>query len=60
MSTEQINRRRYEILLPARYNDGRVVMDECMECFAATKQEVLDRFGAASHSTCFFLSRDGL
>ncbi|HMN30327.1 MAG TPA: hypothetical protein PKE45_19395 [Caldilineaceae bacterium] len=57
-----MNRRRYEILLPARYNDGRVVMDDCMECFAATKEEVLDRFGAFSynpHSLMGVWTQDG-
>lgn len=43
-------KRRYEILLPARYNDGREIMHECMECFPKTQMEVLDRFGALSYS----------
>jgi hypothetical protein len=43
-------RRRYEILLPARYNDGRAVMNECMECFPQTLMEVIDQFGALSYN----------
>lgn len=44
------NKRRYEILLPAQYNDGRVIMHECMECFPKTLMEVTDRFGAFSYN----------
>jgi hypothetical protein len=54
--------RRYEILLPAKFNDGRAVMDECMECFSATLNEVLDRFGAFSynpHSIMGVWTQDG-
>jgi hypothetical protein len=42
--------RRYEILLPSRYNDGRDIMAACMSCFPDTRAEVLDRFGALSYT----------
>lgn len=45
-----MNKRRYEILLPAQYNDGRVIMHECMQCVPQTLMEVLDQFGALSYS----------
>lgn len=41
---------RYEILLPAKYNDGRAIMTECMACFPQTLMEVLDAFGALSYN----------
>lgn len=43
-------KQRYEILLPAKYNDGRAIMTECMECFPHTLMEVLDQFGALSYN----------
>lgn len=43
-------KRRYEILLPAKYNDGRAIMHECMACFPTTLMAVLDQFGAFSYS----------
>jgi hypothetical protein len=43
-------KRRYEILLPARYNDGREVMQVCMECFPKTLMAVSDQFGAFSYN----------
>ncbi|MEZ4869268.1 MAG: hypothetical protein R3C14_48545 [Caldilineaceae bacterium] len=45
-----MQKRRYEILLPAQYNDGREIMHECMACFPQTLMEVLDQFGALSYS----------
>jgi len=45
-----MNKRRYEILLPTQYNDGRNVMDECIVCFPQTLMEVLDQFGAFSYT----------
>jgi hypothetical protein len=45
-----MSKRRYEILLPARYNDGRDVMRVCMECFPKTLMEVSDQFGAFSYN----------
>ena len=45
-----MQKRRYEILLPAQYNDGRTIMDECMACFPQTLMEVLDQFGALSYT----------
>ncbi|MEZ4727712.1 MAG: hypothetical protein R3E79_11330 [Caldilineaceae bacterium] len=41
---------RYEILLPAKYNDGRAIMSECMACFPKTLMEVLEAFGALSYN----------
>lgn len=43
-------KRRYEILLPSRYNDGRSVMEVCMTCVAGTLTQVLDRFGAFTYT----------
>ncbi len=40
--------RRFEVLLPLRFNDGRDVPGEWM---AAAVLEVVDRFGAASYET---------
>lgn len=48
--TATVAKRRYEILLPARYNDGRDVMQACMTCFARTLGDVLDQFGAFSYT----------
>jgi len=45
-----MNKRRYEILLPAKYNDGRAIMHECMACFPQTLMEVTDQFGALSYN----------
>lgn len=45
-----MQKRRYEILLPTQYNDGRTIMDECMVCFPQTLMEVLDQFGALSYT----------
>ena len=38
--------RRYEILLPSRFNDGREVVATCMACLPDTLMEAADRFGA--------------
>jgi hypothetical protein len=43
-------KRRYEILLPAKYNDGRSIMQVCMECFPHTLMEVIRQFGALSYN----------
>lgn len=43
-------KRRYEILLPANYNDGRDVMQVCMACFPQTLMAVADQFGAFSYN----------
>jgi hypothetical protein len=43
-------KRRYEILLPAKYNDGRDVMQVCMDCFPQTLMAVTDQFGAFSYN----------
>jgi len=41
--------RRFEVLLPSQFNDGRDVMQACMECFPATLMDVVGRFGALSY-----------
>jgi hypothetical protein len=38
--------RRYEVLLPARFNNGHEVVETCMRCLPDTLMEVVDRFGA--------------
>jgi hypothetical protein len=38
--------RRYEILLPAEFNDGRLVADACPRCLPDSLKEVADTFGA--------------
>ena len=40
--------RRFEVLLPAQFNDGQDVTQVCMRCLPDTLMEVLDRFGALS------------
>ena len=44
-----MRKRRYEILLPKSYNDGRQIMQVCMECFPQTLMQVADQFGALSY-----------
>ncbi len=44
-----MRKRRYEILLPKKFNDGREVMHVCMECFPHTLMQVADQFGALSY-----------
>jgi hypothetical protein len=39
-------KRRYEILLPAEFNDGRLVADACPRCIPDSLGEVIDSFGA--------------
>lgn len=43
-----MRKRRYEILLPAKYNDGRSIQAECMTCFPQTFAEVVSESGALS------------
>jgi hypothetical protein len=38
--------RRYEILIPAEFNDGRLVADACPRCVPDSLADVLTRFGA--------------
>lgn len=45
-----LHKRRYQILLPARFNDGREVMHVCMRCVPDTLAEVLGRFGALTYA----------
>ena len=40
--------RRFEILLPAVFNDGDDVADTCMRCFPETLMSVVEQFGALS------------
>src|SRR6478735_10255428 len=41
-----MTKRRYEILLPAEFNDGRLVADACPLCIPDSLAEVSDTFGA--------------
>jgi len=41
-----MTKRRYEILLPAEFNDGRLVADACPLCIPDSLSEVSDTFGA--------------
>jgi hypothetical protein len=41
-----MRKRRYEILLPAAFNDGRLVADACPRCIPDSLSEVIDNFGA--------------
>jgi hypothetical protein len=39
-------KRRYEILLPAEFNDGRLVADRCPRCLPESLAEAANVFGA--------------
>jgi hypothetical protein len=39
-------KRRYEILLPAEFNDGRLITDACPRCLPDSLSEVISNFGA--------------
>jgi hypothetical protein len=41
-------KRRYEILLPAKFNDGRLVADACPRCVPDSLSEVIETFGAVT------------
>lgn len=41
-----MSKRRFEILLPAEFNDGRLVADACPRCVPDSPAEVVDSFGA--------------
>ena len=41
-----MHKRRYEILLPAEFNDGRLVAEACPRCIPDSLSEVFDSFGA--------------
>jgi len=41
-----MGKRRYEILLPGEFNDGRLVADACPRCIPDSLSEVFDTFGA--------------
>jgi hypothetical protein len=41
-----MHKRRYEILLPAAFNDGRLVADACPRCLPDSLSEAIDIFGA--------------
>ena len=40
--------RRYEVLLPSTFNDGRAIAETCLRCVPETLMEVIERFGAVS------------
>ena len=40
---------RFEVLLPAQFNDGRDAMRACMAYFPATLMDVVGRFGTVAH-----------
>ena len=46
MGKSDIPKRRYEVLLPAEFNDGRLVADACPLCIPESLSEVSDTFGA--------------
>ena len=46
MGKSDVPKRRYEILLPAEFNDGRLVADACPLCIPDSLSEVSDTFGA--------------
>jgi hypothetical protein len=41
-----MGKRRYEILLPAEFNDGRLIADACPRCLPDSLSEVIANFGA--------------
>jgi hypothetical protein len=41
-----MSKRRYEILLPAEFNDGRLVADACPQCVPDSMTSAVDSFGA--------------
>jgi hypothetical protein len=41
-----VDKRRYEILIPTEFGDGRLVADDCPRCLPDSLAEVADRFGA--------------
>jgi len=41
-----MGKRRYEILLPVEFNDGRLIADACPRCLPDSLSEVIDNFGA--------------
>jgi hypothetical protein len=43
-----VAKRRFEILLPAEFNDGRLVADACPRCLPDSVAEVLGTFGAVT------------
>ena len=48
--TPVMPKRRYEILLPAEFNDGRLVADACPLCIPDSLSEVSDTFGALTRT----------
>lgn len=45
-----VTKRRYEILLPIRHNDGRSILVQDTQTLQQTLRDVIDRFGAMSYS----------
>jgi len=43
-----MRRRRYEILLPAAFNDGRLIAEDCPSCLPTSIAEIVDTFGAVT------------
>jgi len=44
--TARYGKRRYEILLPTEFNDGRLIADACPRCLPDSLSEVISNFGA--------------
>jgi hypothetical protein len=44
-----MRKRRYEILLPAEFDDGRLVADACPRCVPDSLAEVIQHFGAFTY-----------
>lgn len=45
-----MTKRRYEILLPIRHNDGRSILVQDTQTLQQTLRDVIERFGAMSYS----------
>jgi hypothetical protein len=41
-----MSKHRYEILLPAEFNDGRLVVDACPQCIPDSLSETIESFAA--------------
>jgi hypothetical protein len=44
-----VRQRRFEILLPVAFNDGRLVAQACARCVPDSLSDVVDRFGAVTY-----------
>ncbi|GEM86814.1 hypothetical protein [Meiothermus granaticius] len=45
-----MTKRRYEVLLPIRHNDGRSILVQDTQTLQQTLRDVIERFGAMSYS----------